>query len=81
MMDLAIYLKKYEHITEELVFLSPCIAKRLEINLALCLQESKQAPQAIQAFISTSTLFCFATFAVNIGQVLIHLLQPTQFSS
>lgn len=32
MMDLAIYLKKYEHITEELVFLSPCIAKRLEIN-------------------------------------------------
>lgn len=32
MMDLAIYLKKYKHIEEDLVFLSPCIAKRLEIN-------------------------------------------------
>lgn len=32
MMDLAIYLKKYKHIQEDLVFLSPCIAKRLEIN-------------------------------------------------
>lgn len=28
----AIYLKKYEHIAEELVFLSPCIAKQREIN-------------------------------------------------
>jgi len=32
MMDLAIYLKRYRKISEELVFLSPCIAKRLEIN-------------------------------------------------
>lgn len=32
MMDLAIYLKKYQKVSEELVFLSPCIAKRLEIN-------------------------------------------------
>ena len=32
MMAQAIYLKKYEKVTEELVFLSPCIAKRLEIN-------------------------------------------------
>lgn len=32
MMDLAIYLKKYKNIQEDLVFLSPCIAKRLEIN-------------------------------------------------
>lgn len=32
MMDLAIYLKKYKNIGEDLVFLSPCIAKRLEIN-------------------------------------------------
>ena len=32
MMSEAIYLKKYEKIKEDLVFLSPCIAKRLEIN-------------------------------------------------
>ncbi len=32
MMAEAIYLKKYQHVTEDLVFLSPCIAKRLEIN-------------------------------------------------
>ena len=32
MMAQAVYLKKYEKVTEELVFLSPCIAKRLEIN-------------------------------------------------
>jgi iron only hydrogenase large subunit-like protein len=32
MMDLAVYLKKYQHVKEDLVFLSPCIAKRLEIN-------------------------------------------------
>lgn len=32
MMDLAIYLKKYKKVTDDLVFLSPCIAKRLEIN-------------------------------------------------
>ena len=32
MMDLAIYLKKYQKVTEDLVFLSPCIAKRIEIN-------------------------------------------------
>lgn len=28
----AIYLKKYRHVKEELVFLSPCIAKRMEIT-------------------------------------------------
>jgi len=28
----AVYLKKYQKVTEDLVFLSPCIAKRLEIN-------------------------------------------------
>lgn len=28
----AIYLKKYQHVNEELVFLSPCIAKRLEVK-------------------------------------------------
>ena len=32
MMQEAIYLKKYQHVKEDLVFLSPCIAKRLEIN-------------------------------------------------
>ena len=32
MMQEAIYLKKYKNVKEELVFLSPCIAKRLEIN-------------------------------------------------
>lgn len=32
MMALAIYLKKYQKVKEDLVFLSPCIAKRLEIN-------------------------------------------------
>ena len=32
MMAEAVYLKKYMHVTEDLVFLSPCIAKRLEIN-------------------------------------------------
>lgn len=32
MMAEAVYLKKYKKITEDLVFLSPCIAKRLEIN-------------------------------------------------
>ena len=32
MMALAVYLKKYQKVTEDLVFLSPCIAKRLEIN-------------------------------------------------
>lgn len=32
MMAEAIYLKKYKKATEDLVFLSPCIAKRLEIN-------------------------------------------------
>lgn len=32
MMAEAVYLKKYKKVTEELVFLSPCIAKRLEIN-------------------------------------------------
>ena len=32
MMAEAVYLKKYKNIKEELVFLSPCIAKRLEIN-------------------------------------------------
>lgn len=32
MMDLAIYLKKYKNVQEDLVFLSPCVAKRLEIN-------------------------------------------------
>lgn len=32
MMQEAIYLKKYRHVKEDLVFLSPCIAKRLEIN-------------------------------------------------
>ncbi|MBO5246689.1 MAG: diguanylate cyclase [Eubacterium sp.] len=32
MMSEAIYLKKYRHVEEELVFLSPCIAKRLEIR-------------------------------------------------
>lgn len=32
MMDEAIYLKKYRDVSEELVFLSPCIAKRVEIR-------------------------------------------------
>ena len=32
MMAEAVYLKKYKKVEEELVFLSPCIAKRLEIN-------------------------------------------------
>lgn len=32
MMQEAIYLKKYKNVKEDLVFLSPCIAKRLEIN-------------------------------------------------
>lgn len=32
MMAEAVYLKKYKHVNEDLVFLSPCIAKRLEIN-------------------------------------------------
>ena len=32
MMATAIYLKKYMGVTDDLVFLSPCIAKRLEIN-------------------------------------------------
>lgn len=32
MMAEAVYLKKYKNVTEELVFLSPCIAKRLEVN-------------------------------------------------
>lgn len=32
MMSEAVYLKKYKKATEDLVFLSPCIAKRLEIN-------------------------------------------------
>ena len=32
MMAEAIYLKKYENVSEDLVFLSPCIAKRVEIN-------------------------------------------------
>ncbi|MBO5354134.1 MAG: 4Fe-4S binding protein [Lachnospiraceae bacterium] len=32
MMAEAIYLKKYKKASEELVFLSPCIAKRMEIN-------------------------------------------------
>ena len=32
MMAEAVYLKKYKNVTEDLVFLSPCIAKRLEIN-------------------------------------------------
>ena len=32
MMAEAVYLKKYKNATEDLVFLSPCIAKRLEIN-------------------------------------------------
>ena len=32
MMAQAIYLKKYQNVNEDLVFLSPCIAKRLEIN-------------------------------------------------
>lgn len=32
MMAEAVYLKKYEKIKEDLVFLSPCIAKRLEVN-------------------------------------------------
>lgn len=32
MMAEAIYLKKYEGVKEDLVFLSPCIAKRMEIN-------------------------------------------------
>lgn len=32
MMAEAVYLKKYKNTTEDLVFLSPCIAKRLEIN-------------------------------------------------
>ncbi|MCL2198451.1 MAG: ATP-binding protein [Defluviitaleaceae bacterium] len=32
MMCTAIYLKKYENVTEDLVFLSPCIAKKAEID-------------------------------------------------
>ena len=32
MMDLAIYLKKYKKVKEKLAFLSPCIAKKLEIT-------------------------------------------------
>lgn len=32
MLDEAIYLKKYKKVSEELVFLSPCIAKKLEIE-------------------------------------------------
>lgn len=32
MMDEAIYLKKYQGVSEELVFLSPCIAKKAEIT-------------------------------------------------
>jgi iron only hydrogenase large subunit-like protein len=32
MLDEAIYLKKYKGVSEELVFLSPCIAKGIEIN-------------------------------------------------
>ena len=32
MMSEAVYLKKYRKVTEDLVFLSPCIAKKLEIN-------------------------------------------------
>ena len=32
MMAEAIYLKKYENVSEDLVFLSPCITKRVEIN-------------------------------------------------
>lgn len=32
MMAEAVYLKKYKNATEDLVFLSPCIAKRMEIN-------------------------------------------------
>ena len=32
MMAEAVYLKKYKKVTEDLVFLSPCIAKKLEIN-------------------------------------------------
>ncbi|MBR1743158.1 MAG: 4Fe-4S dicluster domain-containing protein [Lachnospiraceae bacterium] len=36
MMDEAIYLKKYKKVPEDLVFLSPCIAKRLEINDPNC---------------------------------------------
>lgn len=36
MMDEAIYLKKYKRVPEQLVFLSPCIAKYLEINDPNC---------------------------------------------
>ena len=36
MMDEAIYLKKYKKVPEQLVFLSPCIAKYLEINDPNC---------------------------------------------
>ena len=32
MMAEAVYLKKYKNVTEDLVFLSPCIAKRVEVN-------------------------------------------------
>ena len=32
MLAQAVYLKKYQKVNEDLVFLSPCIAKRLEIN-------------------------------------------------
>lgn len=32
MMAEAVYLKKYQNVKEDLVFLSPCIAKRVEIN-------------------------------------------------
>lgn len=36
MMDEAIYLKKYKHVPEDLVFISPCIAKKIEINDPNC---------------------------------------------
>ena len=36
MMDEAIYLKKYKHVKENLVFISPCIAKKIEINDPNC---------------------------------------------
>ena len=36
MMDEAIYLKKYQHVPEDLVFISPCIAKKIEINDPNC---------------------------------------------
>lgn len=37
-MCMAKYLKKYEHITEKIAFLSPCIAKKSEINDKNCEQ-------------------------------------------